>query len=198
MLALASLFGFNWSASSPTHPGSDTLGSGDVAAVSSAKNKRRTIINVKLKPGGLSRFGYHANLSLRSRHIALLRAARSEGFVPIIQRLNLTSTFSKNRSPRFSKIFKMDQRWLSAYYEKEKQKASYISRRTSSRIVHGASSPIDRSSKPTAQSSPGQGRSGALRASVAMSDSDDDEEDEEAQESADSDDEETTDDEDVD
>lgn len=178
MLALASLFGFNWPASSA---------SGDVAAVSSAKNKRRTIINVKLKPGGLSRFGYHANLSLRSRHIALLRAARSEGFVPIIQRLNLTSTFSKNRSPRFSKIFKMDQRWLSAYYEKEKQKASYIGRRTSSRSVHGASSPIDRSSsKLTGQHSPGQGSSGALRASVAMSDDEDEEtEDEEAQETED-------------
>lgn len=83
----------------------------------SSPRRPKVIIPVKLERGGLSKFGYYADNTVRSRHNALLRGARSEGFLPIIQRLNLIATFSRYRSPHYSKIFKSDQEWLSAHYK---------------------------------------------------------------------------------
>lgn len=79
----------------------------------------KVVIPVVLKPGGLSRFGYHAENTDRSRHVALLRAVREEGYLPIIRRLNLIATFNRYKSPRFSRVFKKDQEWLSKRYKKE-------------------------------------------------------------------------------
>lgn len=110
MLALAKFFGF---ADPPSQQDSPRRQS----------RKRRTIIPVKLKPGGLSRFGYHTDKTERARHNALLRAAREEGFAPIIQRLNLTATFTKNSQPENSRIFRKDQEWLSDYYAAVKERS---------------------------------------------------------------------------
>ncbi len=141
MLALASLFGFSWG--SP--PAADSIAA---ESLSAPRRKRKTVINVKLKPGGLSRFGYSADASVRSRHAALLRAARSEGFVPIIQRLNLIATFSKNRSPGYSRIFKMDQRWLSDYYAAVKEREGRSSRRSRSSKITASFSGVGQSKVP--------------------------------------------------
>lgn len=80
----------------------------------------RTIINVELKPGGLSDWGYDSDSSATSRHRALMRAARGEGYRPIIGRLNLLYVYNRYRSPHYAKIFKMDQKWLSKKYEQAK------------------------------------------------------------------------------
>lgn len=74
------------------------------------------IIPVTLKKGVLTQFGYHSDNTVRSRHIALMRAVREEGYLPIIRRLNLIATFSRYRSPRYTRIFKTDQQWLSKRY----------------------------------------------------------------------------------
>lgn len=113
MLALASFFGFGEKPKATTETTSPKA---------PKRPRRRTIIPVTLKPGGLSRFGYSANNTTRSRHIALLRAAREEGFRPIIGRLNLIATFSRYRSPAYSRIFKQDQEWLSDYYAAVKER----------------------------------------------------------------------------
>jgi hypothetical protein len=114
-------------------------GESSTPAVEKTKPSRRprVIIPVTLKPGGLSGFGYHSESTTRSRHAALLRAARSEGFVPIIRRLSLIATFSRYRSPKYSRIFKKDQRWLSDYYAavKEREGKSQGRSRMSSKLT---------------------------------------------------------------
>lgn len=100
---------------------------------SRSRSGSRTIIGVTPKPGGLSKHGYHADNSVKSRHAALIRAARSEGYRPVIARLNLEYVYLKNASPRYARIFKADQRWLSAQYDKVKSRSSSSrSRRSSS------------------------------------------------------------------
>lgn len=84
--------------------------------------QRRTVIDVKLKKGALSKFGYHVDDKVQTRHRALLRGARLEGYVPLIRRLGLQATFLKNNSPKKSKIFKQDQNWLSDHYDAWKVK----------------------------------------------------------------------------
>lgn len=143
MLALAALFGYSQPAAPRRRASSPTV-------ASAGRKKRKTIIDVKLKPGGLSRFGYHAENSTRSRHLALLRAAREEGYQPIIARLNVTATFLKNNSPRISRIFKADQRWLSAHYASVKGTAA--ERRGTRSVKRSASrsrSPVRRQSLAT-------------------------------------------------
>lgn len=84
--------------------------------------RRRTIIDVELKKGSLSKFGYHVDNSTQSRHRALLKGARMEGYVPLIRRLGLEATFLKNTSPAKSRVFKDDQDWLSNRYNAWKMK----------------------------------------------------------------------------
>ncbi len=143
MLALASLFGFNWNSSTAPLSADSIAGEAMSSNITSRRGSaaKGNIINVKLKPGGLSRFGYHADSSLQSRHRALLRAARAEGFRPIIGRLNLIATYSKNRTPRYSRIFKADQRWLSKYYAAMKDRRSTTATRGSSSKLTMGSSP---------------------------------------------------------
>lgn len=155
MLALASLFGFDWKSPVVEAPSAPEAG----------RRKGKTIINVKLKRGVLTMYGYHADNSARSRHAALMRAVEDEGYVAIIRRLNLIATYSKNRTPHYSHIFKQDQRWLSAKYKKAKQ------------LHDGMRSRPWRngSSKLTA----GIGASGGGRLAAGPADPDDDYEDEE-------------------
>jgi len=96
---------------------------------------RRTIIDAHPKKGGLSKFGYHADDKASVRRAALLRGAKREGYGPLIRRLSLEATYLKNSSPKYSRIFKADQRWLSKKYEELKRKRSTASR-TRSRLGH--------------------------------------------------------------
>lgn len=94
---------------------------------------RRTVIDVELKPGALTKYGYNVRDRTPVRHQALKRGARQEGYLPLIQRLSLEATFLKNSSPRLSKVFKSDQRWLSEEYEDWKERTGERESRRSSR-----------------------------------------------------------------
>lgn len=127
----------------------------------SSPSRPKVIIPVKLKRGVLSGYGYHADRTVRSRHIALLRASRDEGFSPIIKRLTLIATFTRYRSPRYSRIFKLDQEWLSNYYRainKAEERANLPSREVSRpRTRKAAAAPsqvVSQSSKITTKASP--------------------------------------------
>ncbi len=143
MEGLFSIFDFDTPSSTQHYALRQESDSGDMESRQRRTSSRsRVIIPVKLKPGGLSRFGYHADNSTLSRHIALLRAAREEGFPPIIRRLSLIATFSKYRTPHYSRIFKKDQQWLSRYYKAVKTRRSSTSGRgTRSGLTSGAAPP---------------------------------------------------------
>lgn len=83
---------------------------------------RKTIIDAHPKKGGLSKFGYHADDRAYIRRKALLRGASREGFAPLIRRLSLEATYLKNNSPKYARIFKSDQVWLSKKYQEFKQR----------------------------------------------------------------------------
>lgn len=139
MLALASLFGFDWK--SPVIEAQKSPSAPQVPE-SFQRGKRKTIIGVKLKRGLLTQFGYHADKSARARHIALMKAVAHEGYVGVIRHLNLVATYSKNRTPAISRIFRQDQRWLSAKYKKEKERTgqSHIRWGGSSKLTAGQGS----------------------------------------------------------
>lgn len=116
----------------------------------SSSSSKKIIIDVELKPGGLSDYGYDSRDPARQRRLAIMRAVRAEGYRPIIGRLNLLSVFNKNRSPHFAKIFKSDQRWLSRRYEEVKSRGS--SSRSSSRSTRGRSFSTRRGARRTRSS----------------------------------------------
>ena len=82
-------------------------------------SKKKTIIDVKLKKGELTKHGYHPSNTKLSRHRALVKSIKSRDNVSkpkmrsTIRKLNLLSTFTKNSQKKNSKIYKSDQKWLS-------------------------------------------------------------------------------------
>lgn len=122
------LFNFTWpffDSSTPQQPKTRKAAAA-VEAPPSGPRRPKVIIPVVLKKGGLSKFGYHSLDPIRTRHAALMRAVKAEGFLPIIKRLTVISTFDRYRSPRYARIFKKDQEWLSKLHEKEKAKESFV------------------------------------------------------------------------
>lgn len=65
-----------------------------------------------LRQGTLRQFGYSTSSSERSRHIALAKAVKSEGYLPIYRKLNAVYVLQRNTSPSKSKLFKRDRDWL--------------------------------------------------------------------------------------
>ena len=74
-----------------------------------------------LKKGELGRFGYHHldKLSKEERHKSLKMAVKELGAATIVRKLGAIRTYLKNTSPKVSKIFYEDQRWVRKTYDKD-------------------------------------------------------------------------------
>lgn len=68
--------------------------------------------------GDLKQFGYSAKDSAQERHHALEEAEQKYGSLDVIQKVNAIANLQEHRPD--GKIFRQDQKWLSAKYEKEK------------------------------------------------------------------------------
>lgn len=67
---------------------------------------------IMLNKGTLTKFNYHPRNSELSRHRSLLLAARTIGKNIVIKKLVILSTFTKNKYPDLSKIYKEDVKYL--------------------------------------------------------------------------------------
>jgi hypothetical protein len=67
-----------------------------------------------LREGELSQFGYSgvAKLSDARRHAALKLAVRKFGALSVIRKLNAVAVYTKNTSPKVSRIFRSDMAWI--------------------------------------------------------------------------------------
>ena len=75
-------------------------------------------VKISVRKGTLTRFGYHINNSERSRHIALNKAVRSEGYLPIFRKLNALAIFRKNKKGVEYRNLKNDMKYLNSKYKK--------------------------------------------------------------------------------
>jgi len=67
-----------------------------------------------LREGELSQFGYSgvAKLSEARRHAALKLAVGKFGALTVIRKLNAVAVYTKNTSPKVSRIFRSDMAWI--------------------------------------------------------------------------------------
>lgn len=76
---------------------------------------RKSPVRIKLTAiGSLSKFGYHADKSVESRHAALRKAVKANGYTEVIRRLNVLYIYNKNRHPDLAQKFKLDMTWVQA------------------------------------------------------------------------------------
>ena len=63
--------------------------------------------NLELKSGDLSRYGYSAYASTRTKIKALTKALRKYGYAPVIRKLNVLANLSVNK-PKLHRIYRKD------------------------------------------------------------------------------------------
>ena len=71
-----------------------------------SKSRSRTI--AILKPGMLTSFGYHVDLPVKEREIALKKAYKSYGYSTLIKRLNILAVYNKYKNPEIVDIVQKD------------------------------------------------------------------------------------------
>lgn len=84
-------------------------------------------INVELKKGELSKYGYSPKKNENSRHRALLKSVKTPSgnlsqskMVKTIKRLNVIATYTKNTQPNNSKKYKKDMQYMSKKLQENK------------------------------------------------------------------------------
>ena len=65
-----------------------------------------------LQKGSLKQFGYSSKVDAEGRHKALAKAVKVYGEQSVIKKLSAVRTLTKNTSPKSSKIFDKDIKWL--------------------------------------------------------------------------------------
>jgi hypothetical protein len=67
-----------------------------------------------LKKGDLTKYGYHANLSVNDRHKALRKSLSDRNTKPlsIFRKLNALFVLNKNKNPTMAKLYKGDSEWV--------------------------------------------------------------------------------------
>ena len=82
--------------------------------------KKKTIINVKLKKGELTKYGYKnvKSLSKTKRRKALNKAVKKYGHGKVIRKLSILRTYNKNKNPKLSKKFRNNM----VYVQKKKKR----------------------------------------------------------------------------
>lgn len=75
-----------------------------------------------LRHGTLSKYGYHnvADLTVAERHRALEKAIKGLSHATVIHKLSAVAVLQRNTNPRMSRIFQIDQRWVSRQLAKSK------------------------------------------------------------------------------
>jgi hypothetical protein len=90
-------------------------GPGNTRSVGPRRGKTRRGKGIgPLREGELSQFGYSgvAKLSEARRHAALKLAVGKFGALTVIRKLNAVAVYTKNTSPKVSRIFRSDMAWI--------------------------------------------------------------------------------------
>lgn len=95
-----------------------------MSIVSERSGRRSRSLLPQGKPGELSKFGYHTNLSEAARHRALNKAIKAHGYRAVIGHLTLRRNQSKSRNPESAEVFREDQVWVSQKYQRTKTTSS--------------------------------------------------------------------------
>jgi len=79
-------------------------------------------MKIKIRPMKMGDYGYKGviNLTKLARHRALLKILREKkGETPmaLYRRLNVLMIYTKNRSPKISKVFKEDRDWIAKKFK---------------------------------------------------------------------------------
>ena len=84
------------------------------------KSKAKAFQIPIIRKGLLAKYGYHdiATLTMDQRHQALKKAVNAYGPQEVIWRLNAVANLQNVANPKISKMFRTDQRWVSALYKK--------------------------------------------------------------------------------
>ncbi len=82
----------------------------------SRKRSRNNEINIPLKKGELSKYGYKASYTAKVRRKALEKAIKSYGALSVYRKLNAVYVLNKNRSPSSSRSFLRDRNWVKSNY----------------------------------------------------------------------------------
>lgn len=66
----------------------------------------------KLKKGSLKKYGYSTAGSDKKRHSALKKSLKAYGYSTLIKKLNAVKLLTKNTSPKNSKVYAKDIKWV--------------------------------------------------------------------------------------
>lgn len=81
----------------------------------------KTILNIKLKKGGLA--GYRINDPVKQKQKALDKLVNKNGYSTIVKRLNVLAIYNKNRYPNYTSKVRRDISYLQNKY-RSKSKVS--------------------------------------------------------------------------
>lgn len=82
------------------------------------KKNGKTILNIKLKKGGL--MGYKINDPIQKKRQALDRLVKKDGYSTIVKRLNILAIYNKNRYPQYTRKIRNDISYLQSVYKTRK------------------------------------------------------------------------------
>ena len=71
-----------------------------------------------LHKGDLKKYGYAVKNKASTRRRSLSKAVKSYGYLSVEHKLNAVSVLSKNSSPKHSKTYRSDMRWIKKRYSK--------------------------------------------------------------------------------
>ena len=84
-----------------------------------AEHKTKTHIDVDLKEGALTQYGWHADASAKKRKAALMKSVEHEGYEKTMQRLNILHTYWKNNQKGMARKVTNDMNYLRNTYRAE-------------------------------------------------------------------------------
>tara|TARA_B100000686_G_C16791274_1_gene978878 strand:+ start:292 stop:2118 length:1827 start_codon:yes stop_codon:yes gene_type:complete len=82
-------------------------------------DKNKTHIDVDLKEGALTQYGWHADASAKKRKAALMKSVEHEGYEKTMQRLNILHTYWKNNQKGMARKVTNDMNYLRNTYRAE-------------------------------------------------------------------------------
>ena len=85
-------------------------------AVDRGKRGRGKKVIPTLKTGELSKHGYSFSKRASTRHRALVKSVKEDGYRTTISRLTALQVLFKRTNPKYSKIAKSDREWLRKNY----------------------------------------------------------------------------------
>lgn len=77
-----------------------------------SKGKKTKRVLPSLRKGALTKYGYSISSTDAKRHSALKKALKAYGYSSLVKKLNAVKLLTKNTSPRNSKIYGKDLKWI--------------------------------------------------------------------------------------